>query len=382
MEIKYLTILKDNPSRFSDGTLPNESMGMREIIELERLYNNSEPFPVVIQELLWIGGEYNWAMGATNGFEWLQTFVREYLTGGNLPVITRPFFVLETLGLHYFNFIYLDEDVEDPIIYWTQYSGASDSKSNKAESTGKTVSELILHKAICHLNFRDKSYGQPSKYLNKSESIVDIVYRTRLDDIITLRQALALGKYHKQYIHSDGIKKEELFYEGKLRILVYYKSKHETHEEILAVGLIDGRITIREIEYFGDYRLERDFIYDKKSVLCLYCNELYDPNNYMVAHEFRNLDGAVDYSETEKYYYPINHKPDLVYDGYLFRCEYGHDGSLLEVYFEYPNSHPQDAMYFYDEPSSISKLMAHAGISQTLMDYYISPDVIPKGELK
>lgn len=208
-----------------------------------------------------------------------------------------------------------------------------------------------------------------------------IRYKNVFDEIVSFEELTASEWHAKQYIEADKIKKEEVFYRkgGKIVQLVIYRQPNESHQDILNTKKPENDlITIRETEKIGNYRLERDFEYDKNSKLCLYFNALYDPDDNQVACQFLDINGVPNYKETEKYYFA----PSAValIDDYIFRCEYNEDGSLREI--EYCDTlNEQDSMVFHDSPKDIEHLMRREGISQKLMDYYLSPDVMPKTTL-
>lgn len=163
MNIKYLTILKDNPSQYSDGSMENNPLGYdpinnpnpteRQILnaigQLEVSYNGGAAFPLVLKELLFIGGKYNWNLG---GYfpEAHDRIV--YLLQEQGSIINRPFFVLEDWESG-FHFIYLDQGEEDPNVYFSDFE--VENGALYITKQGKTVSELINHIAVCKLKRRD-----------------------------------------------------------------------------------------------------------------------------------------------------------------------------------------------------------------------------------
>lgn len=115
MEIIYL-------KKFSQikkiGGWKTEGMDLDEIEELEDKYNEGNPFPGAYREYLFIGGKANGAgFDSALGFDWLQEKSKEMLES-NKQKIERPYFVMDQLdGCEQFGFFYLDESVDDPIIY-------------------------------------------------------------------------------------------------------------------------------------------------------------------------------------------------------------------------------------------------------------------------
>jgi hypothetical protein len=203
---------------------------------------------------------------------------------------------------------------------------------------------------------------------------MEIIYLDKLRNEITEQQAIGLGNYFKRYIETGGIKKEERFFEGEFYMLFYYKGANESHQDILNIELDDRNIAIREVEIYGDYKLEKDFFYDINSVNVGFRNILYDLNNLKVGGE-ETINGSVLYEYTTKKYYDLTKDPESP----IFKCYYRNDGSLRKIIYsyEYYNPDGQDEEVFVNTPSRIARLMSLTGISQELMDYYLSPDVTP-----
>ena len=124
MEIKYLKDLRDNPTihaRSHSWTL--EPMPETEIVELEKFWNQGNPFPVALRELLYLAGHYCYVLdyGIEETMQELQEFVREEMVDHN-KTIARPFFVIDVYNAAtQFLFVYLDEN-DDPAIYQGYYS--------------------------------------------------------------------------------------------------------------------------------------------------------------------------------------------------------------------------------------------------------------------
>ena len=130
MEIQYLKLLKDNPEAYPNdidykGAI--KPIPMEEIIHLEQLYNNSNPFPVALRELLFIAGESCYVLdyGLDETQEELQEYVREKLIRKG-RVINRPFFVIDVYNSgDQFLLVYLDEG-DNPAVYEAHYYDHSD----------------------------------------------------------------------------------------------------------------------------------------------------------------------------------------------------------------------------------------------------------------
>jgi hypothetical protein len=115
MEVKYLKLVADNPSR--DG-FTNEGMSEIEIQELERIYNAGKIFPQCLREYLFLAGRYS-----NFGFDVMDDIATTNIEArGALQrqkqVIPEPFFVVAQYGgCEYIDFVRLDTNLEDPMVY-------------------------------------------------------------------------------------------------------------------------------------------------------------------------------------------------------------------------------------------------------------------------
>ncbi len=129
MIIKYLKKLKDH-------TFDGErvvGLPLNKIEDLEAEFNNSSPFPTAFREFLFLGGEDAKVYLDILDFEEMQQLAEKQLKKYG-QTIDRPFFVVDQLdGCNQFSFIYLDEQEEDPDVYFC----------NVAEVYYKYTSELI-----------------------------------------------------------------------------------------------------------------------------------------------------------------------------------------------------------------------------------------------
>jgi hypothetical protein len=114
MEIQYLKSLRDNPVW---GPYINRGISMEDITALEQEYNNGQPFPKALRELLFLAGDlcniFDYGLNATQ--HELQQEAREMLIYKN-RTINRPFYATEVRDGEIFMFVYLDEG-EDPMIH-------------------------------------------------------------------------------------------------------------------------------------------------------------------------------------------------------------------------------------------------------------------------
>ena len=142
MNIQYLTKLKDNPIEYSEDTdfrFPIKGISEAEITQLEQTWNNGNPFPKVLKELLYLAGEdcYVFDYGIPENQNEMQEWVREQMTEMN-KTITRPFYAIDLYGGDQFLFIYLDEG-DNPDIY---QASAYESNSIWFRNINHTIKSL------------------------------------------------------------------------------------------------------------------------------------------------------------------------------------------------------------------------------------------------
>jgi len=120
MNIEKLIALRDNPIKIGiSQNFENKPISFNEILVLEQHYNQGHPFPKALRELLFLAGEYCYVMdfGIGGSQQEMQDDARTCLIELNYS-INRPFFVVDVYnGGEQFLFVYLDEEVDDPIIY-------------------------------------------------------------------------------------------------------------------------------------------------------------------------------------------------------------------------------------------------------------------------
>lgn len=142
MNIEYLNSLKDNSAEYpndANNKFENEGILDSEIQQLEQLYNNSNPFPKVLKELLHLAGKFShvfdYSIHTTQ--QEIQEWVREDLTETN-RVISRPFYAFDLYSG--FMFIYLDEG-DNPDIYEAHPFRTGSEWIRKTSNTIKSLSE-------------------------------------------------------------------------------------------------------------------------------------------------------------------------------------------------------------------------------------------------
>lgn len=126
MNVQYLQLLRDNPYRYpNDIKFKIKGLSEFEISQLEVQYNNSNPFPKVLKELLFLAGKYCYGVSYGGLAEYgssgllvqqeMQEFARQRMQKYN-KLIARPFYVIDLSIASQFLFMYLDEG-DNPQLY-------------------------------------------------------------------------------------------------------------------------------------------------------------------------------------------------------------------------------------------------------------------------
>lgn len=119
MEIEYLTDLQNFSSMdYSGNTITNKPIPVKEILELEKQFNNGDMFPKALRELLFLAGNSCKLLDYSifNSQKELQEFIIEDLKEDGLKM-ERPYYILEVYdGGSPFYFVYLDEG-DNPAVY-------------------------------------------------------------------------------------------------------------------------------------------------------------------------------------------------------------------------------------------------------------------------
>lgn len=138
MNINYLQKLRDNPS---DGTT-NRGISLSQIMHLEQVFNNGNPFPIVLKEFLYLAGDYCYVMdtGPWDSIEEMNIEHRaDYL---NIYGVTlnRPYLFLDVVGGNGELFMFLDEG-DNPNLYQMKVSPTPTNTYRRIENL--TLKDLI-----------------------------------------------------------------------------------------------------------------------------------------------------------------------------------------------------------------------------------------------
>lgn len=142
MNIQLLKQLEENPIKF--GKTKNfviQGIPESEILQLEQTWNNGNPFPIVLRELLFLAGKdcYVLDYGIGDTQQGMQEWAREMMLDNGI-VESRPFYVFDFYGGYNFRFIYLDEG-NNPEVYegYPHYDEAPSWK----RALGNTIQYII-----------------------------------------------------------------------------------------------------------------------------------------------------------------------------------------------------------------------------------------------
>ena len=146
MEITYLQALKETPH----VDFPNDGIPETEIARLEYLYNNGNPFPKVLKELLFLAGNHcEWLdFSIYDSQQELQDEIREELLSVYGLTIARPHFIVDTIPDGTFVFMYLDEGDNPPLYhsnYITRTNTAAEPEGGKGSLKSLIERRIQLH---------------------------------------------------------------------------------------------------------------------------------------------------------------------------------------------------------------------------------------------
>ena len=142
MEIEYMKMLEKNNFL---GPVIDEPMSISEIEQLEQLYNNGNPMPKPLRELLFLAGNSCSAisMGWPNPFEH-QIQIRQWLSNAS-KTISRPFFGFDPMDFNQFSLVYLDDPRPDPMVYHVIIQNDSNNNEMEIDASGFSLSNYIKH---------------------------------------------------------------------------------------------------------------------------------------------------------------------------------------------------------------------------------------------
>lgn len=210
-----------------------------------------------------------------------------------------------------------------------------------------------------------------------------IEYRSWSYKLITKEQAEAKGDFYVFIYENQALKRWDTFMENRLLGSTYILMVGESQLDMLnsyykpgfffSVAEVDALpmgITVYSLFHYQEKELHQM----ERFALDLHDN--------IVGSEiiFDPSDGIPDFPQTQKRYYDSSINPD----DYLFESFYNEDGSLNRIEYNSFHTDPcgQDGEDFVDNPESLKAFMVLADISQELLDYYVSPYVLPSSQPK
>ncbi|GAB2691377.1 hypothetical protein GCM10027037_13310 [Mucilaginibacter koreensis] len=123
MTINYQTQLNNHRASPKNSALTLEPLTLEQVEQLEQQYNGGKNFPAALRELLYLAGQYCYVVdtGLNETQQEMQEHVRALMIDPEYEYycsIPRPFYIFEVLdGGEQFQFVYLDENQEDPVIH-------------------------------------------------------------------------------------------------------------------------------------------------------------------------------------------------------------------------------------------------------------------------
>jgi hypothetical protein len=212
---------------------------------------------------------------------------------------------------------------------------------------------------------------------------ISIKYKNESDNFITFQQTANLEVYVKAIYDNGILTTEEEFVDGEIRTVRVHNINNSSHSSLLSNFYSSGNsdlefCIIDHISYSNGYRLEKLSSYENASGSLLgKVNRLFDMNNRLVGVEmFLGANNTPEYKSTYKFYYDQSINPERE----LFSCRYD-DGNGAFESFDFNQEHTDrfghDSFSLLNNPADILELKNITGMSQALVDYYLSAAVIP-----
>lgn len=170
------------------------------------MYNNGNPFPQVLKELLFLAGESCYVIdwGYRDTQEELQELVRGNMKDNNKE-ITRPFYIFDSTAGTYL-FIYLDEG-DNPIYYIMDPYEPDAAKW--LEKWDMTIQDLVNHVIACNKESGTRlkvNADDPLLIENGLDGNGSMTYRFEGDFFIGIIAHYEAGRLIAEYEYDDGFK--------------------------------------------------------------------------------------------------------------------------------------------------------------------------------
>ncbi len=205
---------------------------------------------------------------------------------------------------------------------------------------------------------------------------MEVLYKDIDGELLTEQQIKELDAYCIECYLNGILEKEELILSGRVASVKIYNNSNQPHPTILASYGPSFGLAIVDIEMISNYKLLTYFDYNRTNTLESKWIELYDLAGNRIGKGKSDANDNIDFSTLEKYYWDFDRNR---YEP-VFLCSYdANTGQLESFYFtdEATDHVNQTDFTLYNNPSDIQEIMDNYGVSQTLMDYYLSPDIRP-----
>ncbi|WP_299767422.1 SMI1/KNR4 family protein [uncultured Dokdonia sp.] len=141
MEIEYLKLLEKTPKNKPDG-FTNKGVSISEIENLEKKYNKGNRFPKSYREFLFLAGKFCWFFHNGGELDELIDYFQRDLLYSKIEM-NRPIVIYDTNSSDSYYFMYLDEGVEDPIVYYITVLPPEELNCEMIWSDEKKFSEIV-----------------------------------------------------------------------------------------------------------------------------------------------------------------------------------------------------------------------------------------------
>ncbi len=141
MEIEYLKLLEKTPKKEPNG-FSNKGMSISEIENLEEKYNKGNHFPKSYREFLFLAGKFCWFFHGGGELDELIRDFRSDLIYSRVEM-NEPIVIYDTNSSDSYHFMYLDDGVEDPIVYHITVLPPEELNCQMISSGEKKFSEIV-----------------------------------------------------------------------------------------------------------------------------------------------------------------------------------------------------------------------------------------------
>jgi hypothetical protein len=199
---------------------------------------------------------------------------------------------------------------------------------------------------------------------------MDIYFLTIIGEPIDESQAIKLRYCKKIYEINGVIKKDELYIDGKLGGVTYYRDAAESESQAINILLAQGyqSFDIAEKTASGSNIIEAHNSY-RNGILNLKGRYMINPNGFWIAKEEIDITTNLPvYENTKKYYYDSSFGIDI--DEPILTCDYNSNGTFSVLCFGYAIDE-QDAEYCFsgENPDDIRLL---CGMTVSEMSFYLT----------